>query len=194
MTLSYIPLVERLYREIATPKPPPQQPAPVAEAKPIALTRADVDAIIKRQRSASPNELQFMIDHARDLGLTDGERNQIGVDLSIAMAQRARQANSRRESPSTEFLSQVLGYAETPHGLIDRAWVNQQMRAGAQAIARCSNHRPPECQCWSVSRAILWQASSSGPKTPEGWAAVRVYEFLADLELASRPDDLARIQ
>jgi len=40
-----------------------------------------VDAIIQRTRTTSPEELQHVIDHAKQLRLTDGERNQIGVDL-----------------------------------------------------------------------------------------------------------------
>jgi hypothetical protein len=109
------------------------------------------------------------------------------------VAQRTRQVNGR-ENPSAEFISRVLGLAETPYGLVSREWVNQQMRTGARAIARCRNHRPPECACWAAPRTSLWQASASGVKTPEAWAAARVYEFLAELELASRPEtDPARL-
>jgi hypothetical protein len=82
----------------------------------------------------------------------------------------------------------VLGYAETTWGLIEREWINAQLRAGSQAIQRCKLHRPPVCQCWSASRAILWQARANGDKTPEGWVAVRIYSFLEQLELASRPE------
>jgi hypothetical protein len=68
----------------------------------------------------------------------------------------------RRPNPAAEFLSKVMGLEETPMGLVERAWVQEQMRSGSQAIQRCRNHRPPECQCWSASRAILWQARSGG--------------------------------
>jgi len=166
----------------------------VAQAKPIELTRTDVDAIIQRKRYGSPEELQHIIDHSKDLGLSDGERNLIGVELSIAVAQRTRQVNGRA-NPSAEFIGKVLGLAETPYGLISREWVNQQMRTGSQAIARCRNHRPPECSCWVASRTSLWQASASGVKTPEGWAAARVYNLLTEMELSSRPEtDAARDQ
>jgi len=180
--MAYITPVQRIYLEVSQPSS--QVPKPVtaaAEAKPIEVTRADVDAIITRARYGSPEELQHIIDHSKDLGLTDGERNFIGVELSIAVAKRTRQVNGR-ENPSAEFISKVLGLAETPYGLISREWVNQQMRTGSQAIARCRNHRPPECACW----ASLRQASASGAKTPEAWAAARVYEFLAELELAKQ--------
>jgi hypothetical protein len=108
----------------------------------------------------------------------DGERNFIGVELSIAVAKRTRRVNGR-ENPSAEFISRVLDLAETPYGLVSREWVDEQMRMGSQAISRCRNHRPPDCACWAASRASLWQASASGEKTPEAWAAARAYEFLA---------------
>jgi len=56
--------VERLYREIATPKPSQPEPAQAAETK-AELTRADVDSIIQRKRAASLQELQFIIDNAK---------------------------------------------------------------------------------------------------------------------------------
>jgi hypothetical protein len=96
------------------------------------------------------------------LKLTTGERNQLGVDLSIVVAQRARQGNGRREDPNAQFIAQVLGYAKTPYGLIERQWINAQLRAGSQAIQRCKLHQPPMCPCWSSSRAILWQARANG--------------------------------
>ena len=109
------------------------------------------------------------------------------MDLTIAMANRSRQVSGRRDDPSAEFVSKVLGLVDTPHGLIERAWVHEQMRAGAEAIQRCRNHRPPHCQCWSAVRAILWQASASD-KTPEALAAQRIYDLLEELELGSRPE------
>jgi hypothetical protein len=110
------------------------------------------------------------------------------VDLSIIAAQRARQINGRRQDPNAQFIAQVLGYTETPYGLIEREWINAQLRAGSQAIQRCRSHKPPQCGCWSASRAILWQARANGEKTPEGWAAVRIYAFLEELEVASMPE------
>jgi hypothetical protein len=181
----YITPVQRIYFEVSQPaSQPPKRPTVATEANPIELTSADVDAIIQRKRYGSPEELQRIIGQSKDLGLTDAERTFIGVELSLAVAQRTRQVNGRA-NPSAEFISKVLGLAETPYGLISREWVNQQMRTGSQAIARCRNHRPPDCACWADSRAILWQASASGAKTPEAWAAARVYDLLADLELAS---------
>jgi hypothetical protein len=180
--------VERIYREISQPSPPQPKPASATtDAKQVTLTRADVNAIIERRRVGSPEDLQYIIDNAKSLHLNQGERNQIGCDLSILMAQRARQVNGRRENPAAQFISQVLGLAETPYGMIERAWINHQLRAGAQAISRCRNHRPPACQCWAASRVTLWQAQANGEKSPAAWAATRIYAFLEDLELASRP-------
>ena len=187
--MNYLTPVERLYLQISQPSPPQPQPAQVtAEAKKPVLTRADVDAILRRTRSASAEELQQILSREREFILTNIQRDQVAIDLTIVMAARARQANGPRENPTDEFISKVLGYSETPHGLIERGWVNAELRAGSQAILRCKNHRPPDCQCWAAVRASLWQAGSAGEKTPQAWAASKIYEFLTELECASRPE------
>lgn len=181
-----ISATERIYRELSRPQAQPPKPTRATADPPIALTRADVDAILQRKRSATPEELEWAISHAKALMLSDYERNELGVALSIIVAQRAKRLD-RPDNPAAEFLSKVLGMGETPHGLIPREWVNRQMQMGSQAIARCRNHRPPECHCWAESRSILFQAIAR-PKTPESWAAERIYSFLGQLEFASRPE------
>jgi hypothetical protein len=57
--------------------------------------------------------------------------------------------NGRPNNPAAEFLSKVMGLAETPYGMISREWVTRQMQMGSQAIYRCRNHRPPNCHCWA---------------------------------------------
>jgi hypothetical protein len=185
----YISATERIYLELSRPEAPQPRPASaVAGPKKVEPTRADVNELIQRQRVGTPQELEAILAKAKDLRLTEGERNQLSVDVTIAMAQRARNVNGRRESPAAEFLSKVLGLAETPYGMIERAWINHQFRTGAQAITRCKLHRPPRCSCWAASRVELWQAQASGEKSPEGWAASRIYDFLEELELSSRPE------
>jgi hypothetical protein len=185
----YISQAERLYREIATPKTPPPKPAHVAtDAKPITLTRNDVIAIATHARTASAEELQYILDHAKELSVTTEERAAISLDLSLIMAHRTRRLNGLRDDPSAKFIAQVLRLAETPYGLVSREWVNEQLADGSSAIQRCKLHRPPSCECWSASRAILYQASANGPKSPEGWAAAQIYSFLEELELASRAE------
>jgi hypothetical protein len=186
----FISATEKIYRELSQPSKRPQpKPAPaVAEPKKTTPTRADVDALIQRQRVGTPEELEAILANAAALCLSLGEKNQLRVDLTMKMAQRARQVNGRRDDPNAQFIAQVLGYAETPRGLVSRDWINSLLRAGSQAIMRCRNHRPP-CQCWAATRIALWQAQSiHGDKSPESWAAVRVYEALQDLELSSRPE------
>jgi hypothetical protein len=184
-----ISATERIYRALSQAKPQQPQPAHVpAPSTQITLTREDVPAIIRRTRAATPEELQHILDHSKELGVSEWERSQISVDMTIAMAQRSRQGNGRRIDANAQFIAQVLGYAETPYGLIEREWINAQLRTDSQAIQRCRSHKPPVCQCWSASRATLWQARANGDKTPQGWAAVRIYSFLAELELASRPE------
>lgn len=181
-------IIERMYRDLASHKAPQPQPARVdTTAKKIELTRADVDQIIQRTRAASPEELEFIIAHAKEFILTDGQRDQLCCDLTIAAAQRARQGNGRRIDGNAEFISKVLGLVETPFGLIARSFVDDLLRDGSRNISRCRLQRPPNCACWSAQRAILFQASANGG-SPEGWAATRIRTALEQLELASRPE------
>lgn len=187
--MTYIPPVEKIYRELSQPQPPRAKPAGIKEeAEQIALTKAQVDDVLHRRRSASPEELQHIIDHSQEYGLSDWQRNRIAVDVTVDMAQRARNVSGRRENPAAEFLSKVMGYLETPVGLIDRSFVADMLLVGSDNIQRCRNHRPPRCSCWNSQRAILWEAISQGEKSPEGWAGVRLLEALEELELATRPE------
>jgi hypothetical protein len=182
----YILPVEKIYRELRRGQPPQSTPVPVAaEATKIAPTRADANELIQRQRVGTPQELEAILAKARDLRLTEGERNQLGVDLSIVVAQRVRQVNGRRDDPNAQFIAQVLGYAETPYGLIERERIVGLLRDGARNIARCKRHNPPKCECWSAQRVILWQLQSDhAGRSPEGWVAARVYSSLEELEQA----------
>jgi hypothetical protein len=186
-----ISATEKIFMELSQ-RPEAPQPKPssaAAEPKKIAPTRADVNELIQRQRVGTPEELEAILAKARDLRLTDGERQQISVDASIAMARKTRAVNGRRDDPSAQFISQVLGLAETPWGMIERAWINNHLRAGSQAIMRCRLHRPPLCSCWSPVRVELWQMQAHhGERSPEGFAAARILEALEGLELSSRPE------
>ncbi|MGD0181624.1 MAG: hypothetical protein ABSC15_17570 [Terriglobales bacterium] len=159
------------------------------EPKDRELTRGDVTEIIARRHTATPEELQFIIDHRKELKLTEGERNQLAVDLTITMSQKARQLNGRREDENAIFIREILKLAETPFGLIQRDWFERRLQAGAEAIARCRNHHPPRCKCWAEERRILYNAQDvCGEKSPEGWAAMKLYEALEELETSSRPE------
>jgi hypothetical protein len=183
----FISATEKIFRELSQPKPP--QPArPPAEVKKIELTKADVTGIIQRKRSSTPEELEYVLAHSQEHGVTSWQASEIRLDLTIAMAQRSRGANGRKEDPNLKFISQTLGLVPTPHGLIDRSFIENVLRAAAQNIQRCRRHLPPSCACWSSQRAILRESRRKGDKTPEGWAALRMFEILEDLELASRPE------
>jgi hypothetical protein len=182
-----VPAVELIYRELARPKaagPPPASPK--AEAK-VELSRDDVNRILQGRRGARETELEHIILNAMVYGLTSGELDQIRVALTIQIAQ-AMQNNGRRDDPNSRFIAQVIGLRETPFGLIDLCFIEDLLRAASQNIMRCKQHRPPKCECWSAQRAILWQAQNlHGEKSPEGWAALRIYEALEGLELVSPP-------
>jgi hypothetical protein len=65
------------------PAPPqPKRSSAAAEPKKIELTRADVNGIIERTRSASAAELEYILSNAAALRLTLGEKNQLSVDLT----------------------------------------------------------------------------------------------------------------
>jgi hypothetical protein len=107
----YILPVERIYRELASPKAPEPTPARVtAEARKLELTRDDLTAIIARKQTATPEQLQYIIDHGNDLRLRSEEKSQICSDLSMAMARRARQIGGRRDGPNAEFIAKGLGW------------------------------------------------------------------------------------
>jgi hypothetical protein len=183
----YLLPVELIYRALAAPAAPEIKPARNDDVKK-AVTREDVDAIIQRKRTGRPDELQFIIEHGKELKLTPGERNQLGTDLTLAMSQRARQVEGRRDDPSSKLIHD-LGYAITPHGLLyERAWYQRELQTATKAIAACRRHLPPECSCWKEARANLYSIREShGEKSPESWAALRVWEALGEIELSSRP-------
>jgi hypothetical protein len=185
----YVPAVELIYRSLAQPKPAGTEPSSVEAPPAIELTRADVDLIIHRECLATPEELQEIIARAKDYKLTDGERNQLGVDLSICVAQCGRQINGRREDPSARFIRD-LGYALTPFGLLpERAWFQTVLQTATKAIAVCRRHLPAQCSSWKEARENLYSVRQSfEEKSPESWAALRVWEALEEIEPSSRPE------
>jgi hypothetical protein len=182
-----IPAVELIYRGLAQPSPPPPATKPEPEPQKPEPTRADVELILKHRRSAAPAELQHILDNSKKFRLTDWEQNALSVLLTVEMA--ARRAGSHgRADHNALFIHRVLGYAETPHGLlVNRAFFEKEFRAGAIAISRCKRHKPPRCDCWRGFRETLWHiADAHGDKSPEAWAAQTVWQSLEELELADR--------
>jgi hypothetical protein len=89
----FISATEKIFRELSQPKPPQPKPASApADAKPVALTRNDVDEIIHRKRTASTEELEYAIANARDFQLSEGAINQLRVDLTLVVAQRPQKS------------------------------------------------------------------------------------------------------
>ena len=150
------------------------------------LLRSDVDAILTRERNASPEELEYIVQNAKQFCLSQSQRNEIGVRLTVAQANR----DSPVIDPRTEFLIHTLHVLPTKFGLLhDYDWVQRELKAGAQAIANCRAHRPPRCQCWREARHRLWRIQDTcGPRSPEHFATLRLWESLEQMELASRPE------
>lgn len=191
--MTYITPLELAYRNISSPSPPPQRTvATIQQAKvPSELTRADVDLILQRKRDAAVAELQYILDNHRQFHLSDGQRNQISTDLTItAVAARARA--ERRSDDNSQFMLHRLGYAETPVGLLaHRVYYETLFKSGSAAISRCCKHKPPKCECWRNVRDALWGIQSHyGARSPEAFAATRIYSSLEELEVAARPEPI----
>jgi hypothetical protein len=191
--MTYVTPLELAYRTISRPSPPPQQTAATTQqAKvPSELTRADVDLILQRKRDATVDELQYILDNHRQFHLSDGQRNQISTDLTITAA-AARARAERRSDDNSQFMLHKLGYAETPVGLLaHRVYYESLFKSGSAAISRCCKHKPPKCECWRNVRDALWGIQSHyGAKSPEAFAATRIYSSLEELEVAARPEPI----
>src|ERR1700733_6816569 len=180
--------VERIYLEIrqpSLPKPAPKAPDP---APSIQLDGADVDAILKHKRTASVAELEHVIAHADELHLRPWQRNQIGVELTLVLANRARP----KPNPTAEFFYNTLGITQTPVGLLhDRSWLDRELKAGTQAIFNCRRHSPPRCNCWRAVRERLWNIQDRcGAASPEAWATEQLWVIFDELEFAERPQPI----
>ena len=191
--MTYITPLELAYRSISSPSPPAQQTiAATAKAKgPSEPTRADVDLILQHRRNATIEELQSILDNHRQYHLSDGQRNQISTDLTITAA-AARARAEHRSDDNSQFMLHRLGYAETPVGLLaHRVYYESLFKSGSAAISRCCNHKPPKCECWRNVRDALWGIQSHyGARSPEAFAATRIYSSLEELEVATRPEPI----
>ena len=179
--------VERLYQEISQASVPPQPAQKTEQPTEPTLTRADVDAIVQYKRGATPQQLQYILDHAADFQLQAWQRDKISLQLTVAIAAKIRAAHGIRDA--NPFLYNTLRVVETPYGLLhDREWAENLLKQGTRAIWQCKNHRPPRCNCWRPVRDVLWDVRVAyGDKSPESWVALRIWQTLEDLETASRP-------
>lgn len=185
--------VQRLYLDISQPSTSRPAPKVQTAAPAIELAWEDVQAILKRKRDASPEELQYIIDNASHFCLSSWQRNDIGVRLTIAQVNRTR---PKASDPIANFLYNTLHVVQTPAGLLhDAGWVQGEMKAGANAIANCKLHRPPRCSCWREARERLWYIQDVfGIRSPEAWAATKLWERFEQYERASRPEQMLGLE
>ena len=183
--------VQRLYREISEPSPSKPAPKIQAATPVITLDWTDVDKILRRNRHASPEELEYLVHHAEEFQLSSWQVNDLSVRLTIALANRSKPP----EHPNAELFNQ-LDILETPCGLLhNRSWFEREMRAGANAIANCKLHRPPRCLCWREGRERLWCIQDSfGKRSPEAWAATRLWEMFEEYERVSQPERMPGLE
>ncbi len=188
MTPDVISAVERIYRDMARPELPQPIPTPLGPLSIRRMNRDEVRDIIQRKRIASCEELQCIITNAKEYGLTHADREQLSVDLTIQAAQARQPRSGRDHDPNDRFIAQVLNLVETPFGFVDRSFAEELLRAGSQNIYHRRKHQPPRCSCWCAQRAYVWQlVGEHGEKSPEGWAAMRVYALLEELECSAKP-------
>ena len=185
-TMPFITPLELAYRSISQPSPP--KPTRVVSQAPKApeLLRDDVIQILQGNRSATLDELQNIIARSQHYRLSTWERNQLGVQLGIAFAEKARGIPDR----NSQFIHEVLDYADTPFGMLaNRSFFEREYRRGTAAISHCRHHRPPRCQCWRNAREILWHVTDvHGGESPEAYAAGKIWEALDQMDVAARPE------
>ncbi len=109
--------------------------------------------------------------------------------MTFTMSAKMREAQGVREDP-TSLLLRSMGVLETPVGLlygVERFVA--QLRAGTKAITDCTDHHPPKCSCWRSQRDWLHSTRERfGERSPESYAALRVWNALEEIELnAFRP-------
>jgi hypothetical protein len=181
-----ISAVELIYRDICKPQPAKPKVEVVQPEKP-GCTRADVDRILAFELSATPEELQSILDRAKEFELSTWQRDKIALQMTIAMAAKLRQSQGVRED-STSLLFRSMGILQTPAGLLYGAErFAAELKAGAKAIMACRNHRPPLCRCWLASRDWLYAVRETyGQRSPESYAALKVWNALEEIELAGR--------
>lgn len=181
----YLTPVERIYREISKPSSSKAVPKKPDAASPLDLKWADVEAILAHQRDATPEELSYVIEHAKEFSLSKSQRNDVSVRLTIALANRGRPA----ANPHAELFN-TLDIVETPVGLLhNRSWFERELRDNAKRILQCTRHTPPRCSCWKEARQRLWHVQDSfGARSPESWMATRIYEMCEEMEFAKRPE------
>lgn len=178
--------LQRLYQEVSQPRPPKPAAKPLSTSPaPVHLHLADVQAILKNRRAATPEELDYILQHPTHYGLGPRLQNDIRVRLTIALAHRSRPT----VNPNAGLFA-LLDVAETPVGLLHhRHWFENELRTGAAAIASCSRHSPPRCRCWRPFRERLWIVQDKyGENSPEGWTATKLFESFEEYENASRPE------
>jgi hypothetical protein len=185
--------LDRILEQIQQPSPP--QPAPPTAAEPTkttSLTWREAQDVIQNKRGATIEELAWVCDNWRSIGLVSWERDRLATLMTMKMVERARP----QTNPEQQWIYQTLHIVNTPVGpLHNCTFWDQELAAGARAISQCKHHRVPRCECWRTARERLWQLQDHyGPNSPESWISARIWEQLEGLELATRAERQAGLQ
>lgn len=131
---------------------------------PIRLTRNEMEAILRRQRPTTVEEIEWLIAHGDDHNLQVSQTEELELqNLAARLLASKHISDVRARQQNDEFIAKTIGTYRTEYGDLTRAEVEQleAIRARAvQAIAKCDNHQKWRCACWRSAREELFDLRS----------------------------------
>jgi|SRR5215831_2364541 len=157
----------------------------------IRLTRNEMEAILRQERPATIEEIEWLIAHGNDhnVQLSDTEELELQNVAARLLASR-HIAEVRARQQNDEFIVKTLGTYRTEYGDLTRAEVEQleAIRVKAlQAIAKCDDHQKWRCACWRSAREELFELRCvSGEGRAVSMGALAVWNSI-DAVASDRP-------
>jgi hypothetical protein len=178
LLMEFVPRVisgpELIFRSLRRPQAPLQKAATAVE-------RARLEDILDGKQSPTSAELQSILQSRAAYTLSAEE-----VELLETYLRQARysEASALREA----WRCEEPHTCRTPYEpLLDCDEFDDIERRAEAAIARCSDHRAPNCACWLGARDWLWNTRKQYPdKSPEGWYASHLWAQLEEAERTLR--------
>ena len=182
---------ERLYllrkSDPASPPPAPPKPQPPPPEPSLKLTRDDVDQILANKRSATVEEIEWVLSHCNDarLSISSVDEYHLRHIAARALADQHVAQIRRGIDPSEEFEVKTLGLYPTQYGTLTAEEVQRleaiRMKATA-AIRDCAEHKRERCRCWAEAREQLYVIRRDfGEKSAMGMAALAVWNSVESL-------------
>ena len=145
---------------------------PLALTEPERISAETIQAAL-RGCPTPPEVIDELLSEADVYRLTEEQQATLRARLSDAIAPGFWAMKARHTDP-----------ARTPYGFLGDIDAFEQIKKYAeQAIARCREHRAPNCECWAGARHWLWQARGRYPeRSPESWLALQIWNALEQTE------------